>query len=223
MHDTDNKEFRESHEILRHILDATLDGFWKVSGDGILLDVNQTYIEQSGYTRGELLGMRISDLEAKEDIADIDEYIRKVIKTGHNQFEARHCRKDGSVWYVEVSATYLDIETGHFVAFIRDITDRKKMEETMILTQQRLEKALTTLTYEHIALNHHAIVSITDIQGNITYTNDKFSEISGYSHEELLGKNHRLIQSGRHSTDFYKDLWKTISSGQIWQGEVCNR
>jgi PAS domain S-box-containing protein len=81
--------------------------------------------------------------------------------------------------------------------------------------------------YEYLraqdALNAHVVVSISDIDGNITYVNDKFCQISGYERDELIGQNHRIIKSDQHPPQFYKELWQTISSGEIWTGEVCNR
>ncbi|NRB60469.1 MAG: PAS domain-containing sensor histidine kinase [Winogradskyella sp.] len=73
------------------------------------------------------------------------------------------------------------------------------------------------------ALNTCAMVSITDTAGNIIFVNDKFCEISGYEEEELIGKNHRMFKSGLHPDSIYENLWKTISSGKVWTGEICNK
>ena len=73
------------------------------------------------------------------------------------------------------------------------------------------------------ALDAHAIVSATDVRGNITYVNDRFCAISGYTREELLGQNHRMLKSGLHPVELYHQMWRTIAHGGIWQGKVCNR
>ena len=73
------------------------------------------------------------------------------------------------------------------------------------------------------ALNSTAIITETDAKGIIVFANDKFCEISGYSENELLGRTHKVVKSGLHRKDFFADMWKTISSGKVWFGEVCNR
>ncbi|GAB1392812.1 hypothetical protein MASR1M60_09750 [Rhodocyclaceae bacterium] len=90
------------------------------------------------------------------------------------------------------------------------------------LVQER-EKQRLHLDNLKFALDEHAIVSITDTQGTILYANDRFCEISGYSRAELIGANHRLVKSGRHSPAIYEDMWATIATGKTWHGEICNR
>jgi len=72
-------------------------------------------------------------------------------------------------------------------------------------------------------LDQHDIVALTDAQGLIRFVNERFCEISGYSTEELIGQNHRILKSGEHPEAFYRDLWKTITAGEIWRGSICNR
>jgi len=75
----------------------------------------------------------------------------------------------------------------------------------------------------HRVVDQESIIAITDKKGTIVYANDRFCEISGFNRFELIGQNHRLLKSGRHSTAFYKELWSTILSGRTWRGEVCNK
>jgi PAS domain S-box-containing protein len=89
--------------------------------------------------------------------------------------------------------------------------------------EYRLQEALSELGYIQEGLNQHSIVSIADLAGRITFANARFSEISGYSREELIGQNHRMLKSGQHSPEFYQQLWASISSGQVWNGEITNR
>ena len=90
-------------------------------------------------------------------------------------------------------------------------------------TAKILRRTITDLNYQKFAMDQHAIVSITDRTGTITYANQKFCDISHRKITELIGQNHRIDNSGFHSDDFYKDLWQTISSGQVWHGQIQNR
>ena len=86
-----------------------------------------------------------------------------------------------------------------------------------------LFKAYAEIKNQKFAMDQHAIVSIADARGNITYANDKFCEISHYTRDELYGKNHRILKSNTHPPSFYQEFWKTIASGKVWHGEICNR
>ncbi len=86
-----------------------------------------------------------------------------------------------------------------------------------------LASSLAELEFHKYAMDQHCIVSITDPHGIIIYSNDKFSEISQYSREELLGQDHRLLNSNFHLRSFFKEMWLTIISGKVWRGEIKNR
>lgn len=85
-----------------------------------------------------------------------------------------------------------------------------------------MKQTAAELELQKLTLDEHSIVSITDVQGNIKYANDKFCAISGYTLEELVGHNHRMVKSDEHDKAFYHDLWKTVAQGNVWHGEIKN-
>ena len=103
-----------------------------------------------------------------------------------------------------------------YIALKADLTSRKITEESLV-------KSLKETSDYKYALDESAIVAITNQKGIITYVNDNFCKISKYSREELIGQDHRIINSGHHSKDFIKDLWMTIANGNIWKGEIKNK
>jgi diguanylate cyclase (GGDEF)-like protein/PAS domain S-box-containing protein len=102
------------------------------------------------------------------------------------------------------------------VAITNDTTERQR-------AQRQLLESLREISELKAALDAHAIVAVTDARGVITRVNDKFCNISQYSRDELIGQTHRIINSGHHPRSFFVDLWRTISAGQAWHGEICNK
>jgi two-component system, NarL family, sensor histidine kinase NreB len=180
---------------------------------GIITYVNDKFCEISGYSREELLGQNHRLLNSG---LHPDSFFREMYQTisrgGVWRGEIRNRRKDGLFYWVDttiVPALGLNGKPERYVAIRNDITERKRIE--------------TSLSFQKYALDQSSIVAITDARGIITYVNDKFCEISGYTREELLGQNHRILNSGLHPDSFFRVMYQTISRGRVWHGEIRNR
>ena len=128
-------------------------------------------------------------------------------------------RGDGQIIYIENWARPLRASDGSVIGMfgtIQDVTARKRAEEALTRVHQELIE-------KQYAIDQAVIVAITDVKGDITYANDNFCRISGYTREELLGNNHRILNSSLHSEKFFREMYRQIASGQVWRGEVCNK
>lgn len=103
--------------------------------------------------------------------------------------------------------------------FIKYHQNLHELEVTLGLSQANEAE----LNYQKYAIDQHAIVAITDVHGTITYANEQFCAISQYEKEELLGKNHRILNAGTHPKEFFTDMYHTIANGSVWHGDICNR
>ncbi|MBD1945412.1 PAS domain S-box protein, partial [Coleofasciculus sp. FACHB-712] len=105
----------------------------------------------------------------------------------------------------------------------RNITSDKQAQERLQQLAKEQERLLQELKNRQNALDESAIVSETDLKGTITYANERFCQISGYTQEELMGQNHRIVNSGYHPKSFFQDFWATVYRGGVWKGEIKNK
>lgn len=203
---------RKQSEIeYRKIIQATGDGYWMVNAqDARIIDVNDTFCNMVGYSREELLSMRVSDLEEVESPEETAAHIRKVVETGHDLFETRHRHKDGHFVELEVSVSYADIRGGMIFVFVRDISERKYHEA---------ELELSALVFNAST----ASIIVTDANGLIVCVNPAFTQTTGYEPHEVIGRNPNLLRSGRQSKEFYQNMWQTLEKTGHWEGEWWNK
>jgi PAS domain S-box-containing protein len=188
--------------------------------------------QMKGYPAHEVLGKHISVCYTPEDKEkEIPQRnLKLAAEWGRFEEEGWRLRKDGSLFWADVTITALRDEQGKLVGFgkvTKDLTARKAAEaEIKRLNTEleiQLEKSQTEMLDYKQAFDEAAIVAITDQKGIIKHANDNFCKISKYSREELLGQDHRIINSGYHPKEFIRNLWTTIAHGKIWHGELKNR
>jgi PAS domain S-box-containing protein len=152
-------------------------------------------------------------------VADLD----ASIATNGGVVEFRHRTPDDPPRHLLVRGSLSADEPGLVAGVVIDETEQVLARLEAETARVQAERALHELTMQRQAMDQHSIVAVTDRRGLITFANDRFCAISGYSLEELIGRTHSLLNSGTHPREFFVDLWKTIASGRAWHGEICNR
>ncbi len=233
---TDRKRAEEAllerEHYLTTIINATRDGFWVLDAKGKVSDVNEAYCHMSGYARNELLQLRIPDLEFDETPDETAARIKRIIKNGSELFETRHRRKDGSFFEVEISVTWLDKDVHQFICFCRDVTERKKMEQALKESEEKLRVIFDTV---------YSGIILVDATGIITFANRRMAEMFGHGMEEFIGTSypeymhetqsdagkHTMLQLIRGDIDhvFMERLYRrkdgTVFWGQISGSRLC--
>lgn len=218
-----NTDLHNAKKLFQELFDASPFPCMVFSEKGIV-DCNQATIQiLRAKSKEEVLSqhpavfspeLQPDGIPSLEKSITMDRYARE---KGLHKFEWMHRTLDGIDLPVEVSLKPVTIgkKTALLVQW-KDLTEERK-------SRASLESALNSAEFYRSALDQFAIVATTDTKGRITFVNEKFTKVSGYSKEEILGKSHRILNSGYHPKAFFQEMWKTISAGKIWQGEICNR
>ena len=194
---------------------------------GTITYVNDKFCSISQYSEKELIGKNHRILNSGYHAKEFFEQMYHTIANGkvwHGEIKNR--AKDGSTYWVDTTIVPSLNTRGkphQYIAIRADVTERKRAEEALKESLAMSENAIKELADQKFAVDQHSIVAVTDVQGTITYVNEKFCAISQYSKDELVGRNHRILNSGHHPKDFFQQMYRTIAGGAVWHGEIKNR
>jgi PAS domain S-box-containing protein len=208
---------------------------------GNITTLNEQFVRLSKYSREELLGQNHRMLKSGQHHESFYAELWKIISEGrvwHGEFCNK--AKDGQFYWVKSTITPVlgfDGKPIKYIGVSFDITPQKRQserikqaleiaqaqEEELRKNAQKMLETQIELRGQINAINNSAIVSETDLQGNILTVNDEFIIVSKYSREELIGNNLRILKSDYHTDDFFIRMWNTISEGKVWSGEICNK
>ncbi len=203
-----NEKLQESNDELETILTTTKDGIAILDLQTNFLFFNDSYLKMTDFSKEELLSKSCAELSAPEDLPRAIKAVEEVMQKGFvENFEKTCILKDGKRVDINMSIALMP-DKKRLLLSVKNITEFKIKEK---------------LLQEYVSLiDKNIITSSTNIKGNIIYVSDKFCEISGFSKEELLGKNHRIVKHPDMPSSLYKEIWNTITQGKTWSGEIKN-
>ncbi|WP_080939796.1 PAS domain S-box protein [Chromobacterium violaceum] len=211
-------ELDQAWRTLQTVLDAVpfIIGYWDC--DQINRVANHAYRTWFGIDPGALPGMRMRDLLGEPLYQANLPHIEAVLGGEPQVFERQICGQDGVVRHS--LTTYLpDFVNGEvrgFYAIVQDISEQVESRSRLTSALKERELLLDTI-------NQQLLYTATDTDGRILEANDLFCQVHGYERKELLGWDHRKLSAGVHPAMFWQSLWRTIASGRVWRGEVCNQ
>ncbi len=211
---TDRKRAEETRLRLAAIVESSHDAIVSTNLEGTVISWNAAAERLFGHTAGEIIGQSIVRIIAEDRHQEKDEVLQRACNGEHiHQFESFTLTKDGRRIPVSLTVSPIKDAAENIVgtsAIIHDITERKRDEEQLRLLSAALEAAANGIV-------------ITDCQGCVLWVNPAFTTLTGYTADEVLGKNPRVLRSGQHDKAFYQDLWQTVQSGRVWHGDMINR
>ncbi|QPK64390.1 PAS domain S-box protein [Methylomonas sp. LL1] len=211
---TERKRLEQQSKRFEAIVNSSDDAIISKNLDGIVTSWNPGAAKVFGYGAEEMLGQSLLKLIPLE-LVDEESTIIEKIKLGqpYAHYETKRIRKDGSEIDVSVTISPIRDQHGKIVGaskIARDITRRKKNEEQLNKLSLTVEQSLN-------------IVVITNLNAEIEYVNPRFTQVTGYSIEEVMGQNPRILKSGHTPLSVYENMWQTLTKGSVWQGELINR
>ncbi|MGC4404470.1 bifunctional diguanylate cyclase/phosphodiesterase [Methyloversatilis sp. MC4-4] len=213
------QSLRERERELDTILSNVPADIARIDRDLRFRYVNPMHALHLGQAASDIVGRTVDAVMPPQLAGQMRPRLAEALQGQRVEFDCNFTGHDGNA--VHLSSTLVpersaDGGIDSVVLILNDTTERER-------AQRRVLDSLREVGELKAALDAHAIVAETDARGVITRVNDKFCEISQYAREELVGRSHRVINSGTHAPGFFADMWKTISSGLVWHGDICNR
>lgn len=203
---------KDNEQKFKSLIKHAPDAIYLHDIEGNILDTNIKATRDLNYSIDEIKKLTIFDVD--KNIASKDEIYKawnSISPETSTSFVAQHQRKDGTVFPVEVKlSVFYDKGKKLFLAFVRDISDRKKIEEEKNKLTQAIDQS-------------PICIIITNTDGIIEYVNPFFEKTTGYSIQETIGKSPKILNSGYHSKEYYKEMWSKLLSGESWYGEFRNK